>query len=434
MRGTWYPAAIAVSVLLAMGPLPARADAVAAAAPAPAGTPTGTLSILDTGLQSTGVASSIAVGVDGLGIISYFVGVHTHQNLRVAHCLDPTCTAITTTDVDTVGDVGMFSSIKIGSDGLPLITYVSTRSVSFAFTQDLKVAHCNDIACTSATITTLDSAARVDDISPLTIGGDGLGLIAYQDTTSSASTKINVAHCANVACTSATFTTIATVMPDNGSSGGYSTLGIATGSNGLGVISYYDGGQNEMLKVAACTNANCSTKVTTIVDRSVDPVNRMLGGWASLTIGSDGLPLIGYNAYRAGSGTDLKIAHCLNLQCTASTTIIADTGSVSVGINTDIAIGGDGLGVVSYFDSTNRDLKLAHCANLACTAATATVVDSFDNVGLRSSVTAGTDGLPLISYQGPGLIGVALRVVHCGNADCTAPIIAPFIVGRGGSG
>jgi FG-GAP-like repeat len=392
--------------------------------PAPAAT-TGTLSILDTDVES-GIESSIAVGTDGLGIISYYVGGN-HQDLRVAHCTDAACTAVTTNDIDTVGDVGKFSSIKIGRDGLPLISYVALRSANNEFTEDLKVAHCADVACTSATVTTLDAAARVEDVTSLTIGGDGLGLISYQDAPSfSARTRMKVAHCHNTACTSATLSTIDTVEPDNGERGGYSQTGIATGNHGLGLVSYYDGGTNQMLKVAACTNADCSATVRTVVDRAADPSHELHGGYSSVTFGRDGLALIAYNANFKGSvGSDLKVAHCLNVYCTASTKITADTGG-HVGVRSSIAVGGDGLGVISYHDSTNRDLKLAHCANLACGTATTTTVDAFDDVGHRSSITMGTDGQPLISYFGPGLTGVALRMVRCGNSDCTAVIVTPF--------
>ncbi|HKE98399.1 MAG TPA: VCBS repeat-containing protein [Actinomycetes bacterium] len=395
--------------------------------PPPPAETTGTLSILDTDVVS-GVESSIAIGADGLGVASYYVGGGTgdHQDLRVAHCEDQACTSITTHDVDTQGDVGEFSSIKIGTDGLPLISYITYRTADpAAFTEDLKVAHCNDVTCASATITTLDAPARVNDVTALAIGGDGLGLISYQDTAAS-STKMKVAHCANTACTSATRTTIDTVRPDNGENGGYQQTGIAVGNHGLGLISYYDGGGNQMLKVAACTNPDCSNSVKTVVDKSADPAHQLHGGWPSVTFGHDGLALISYNAnYTASGGSDLKVAHCSDVYCTSSTKITADHGG-HVGWRTSIAVGGDGLGVISEYDITNRDLKLAHCANLACSTATATTVDAFDDVGRRSSVTAGTDGLPLVSYIGPGLTADALRVVHCGNSDCTAPIVAPF--------
>lgn len=386
----------------------------------------GILSLLDAGVWS-GITPSVAIGTDGFGIISYYVSNSELMNLRVAHCEDAACTTITTTDIDTVGDVGRWSSIKIGSDGLPLISYAHERTTNpTAFTQDLKVAHCNDIACTSATITTLDTASRVDELTSLAIGGDGFGLIAYQDTTSSSSTTMKVAHCLNIACTSANLATLDTVQPDNGASGGYSQIGIAVGNHGLGLIAYYDGGSNQMLKVAACVNADCTITVRSVVDKKPTGITGLHGGWASVAFGIDGLALIGYNGNYSGTvGADLKIAHCLNVYCTASTTITADTGG-HVGWNTAITIGADGLGVVSYYDITNADLKFAHCANLMCGSATATTVDAFDNVGLRSAVAIGTDGLPLIGYQGPGPLGVILRVVRCGNADCTAIIVAPF--------
>ena len=314
--------------------------------------------------------------------------------------------------------------MRIGRDGLPLISYVSYSNAGSALTEDLKVAHCVNIACTAATVTTIDAASRVSDLAPLAIGGDGFGLIGYQDTSSASRTIMKVAHCLNVACTAATLSTIETVKPDNGESGGYSQVGIATGNHGLGLVSYYDGGSNEMLKVAACTNPDCSATVITVVDRATT-ASTLLGGWSSVAFGLDGLALISYNGGYTATGSDLKVAHCRNVYCTASTVITADTGGF-VGWRTSIAVGGDGLGVISYYDAGNRDLKLAHCVDLACAATTATVVDSFDDVGARSSIAIGTDGLPLIGYLGPGLIGVALRVVHCGNSDCTAVIVAPF--------
>jgi hypothetical protein len=392
--------------------------------PAPAET-FGLLSLLDTELWS-GITPSIAIGTDGLGIISYYVSTPGHENLRVAHCEDIACSTITTTDIDTTGHVGRWSSIEIGSDGLPLISYVHELNQNpAAFTQDLKVAHCHDIACTSATITTLDSTPRVADLAPLAIGGDGFGLIAYQDTTSSSSTKMKVAHCLNIACTSANLTTVDTVWPDSGDSGGYSQIGLAVGNHGLGLVTYYDGGSNQMLKVAACTDADCTTTVKTTVDKKAPGTNTMHGGWSSVAFGFDGLPLISYSGNYSSTGSDLKVAHCLDVYCTTSTVINADTGG-HVGWNTSITIGGDGLGLISYHDITNRDLKLAHCVDLTCSSATAFTVDSFDNAGFRSAVIAGPDGLPLVAYQGPGPNGTILRVVRCGNADCTALIIAPF--------
>ena len=52
--------------------------------------------------------------------------------------------------IDSAGDVGEFSSIAIGTNGNPVISYWDTAN------SDLKVAACNNPTCTTSTITTID--------------------------------------------------------------------------------------------------------------------------------------------------------------------------------------------------------------------------------------------------------------------------------------
>jgi cell shape-determining protein MreC len=37
-----------------------------------------------------------------------------------------------------------------------------------------------------------------------------------------------------------------------------------------------------------------------------------------------------------------------------------------VGQYTSITVGSDGFGLISYYDATNGDLKVAHCSNTFC--------------------------------------------------------------------
>jgi hypothetical protein len=88
-----------------------------------------------------------------------------------------------------------------------------------------------------------------------------------------------------------------------------------------------------------------------------------------------------------------------------------------VGYFTSITIGADGLGLVSYLDFTNEDLKVAHCSDTNCTAATTNTLDATGDVGRYTSVTIGADGLGLISYH--DLDNGDLKVAHCENTFCS---------------
>ena len=88
-----------------------------------------------------------------------------------------------------------------------------------------------------------------------------------------------------------------------------------------------------------------------------------------------------------------------------------------MGYYTSITIGTDGLPVISYYDDTNGDLKVAKCGNAACSSGnTLTTVDSGGDVGSYTSITIGTDGLPVISYC--DRTNCDLKVAKCANPFC----------------
>ncbi len=90
-----------------------------------------------------GETSSIAVGADGLPVISYLN--ESNDTLRVAKCNDAACSggdeAITTVD-DPVNQVGWHNAIAIGSNGFPVIVYHDNTAGA------LKVVKCNSASCT----------------------------------------------------------------------------------------------------------------------------------------------------------------------------------------------------------------------------------------------------------------------------------------------
>lgn len=143
-----------------------------------------------------------------------------------------------------------------------------------------------------------------------------------------------------------------------------------------------------------------------------------IGSYTSITIGSDGLPII---SYRDSTNDDLKVAHCMNTACTGAHIATLDwTGDV--GAYTSIAIGSDGLPVISYYDNTNGDLKVAHCDNPGCNTATTTAVDTTGDVGYYSSIAIGTRGMPVISYYDH--TNDDLKVAVCIDLGCSSATIS----------
>ena len=139
--------------------------------------------------------TSLALGADGFPVISYRDG--TAGALKVAKCNDDACAGGDETIMmvdDPANDVGWFTSIALGTDGFPVISYqdFSVRA--------LKVLKCNDPACAGGgeTITTVDDPANdVGSYTSIAIGTDGFPVISYQDATAGA---LKVLKCKNPSC------------------------------------------------------------------------------------------------------------------------------------------------------------------------------------------------------------------------------------------
>lgn len=336
-------------------------------------------------IDPTQVQGRVASGCpDGLSIQSI------NQDGSVACLASSPQAGFLISTIDSVGDVGQYTSITTGWDGLGLISYYDATN------GDLKVAHCSNLSCTSATITTLDSAGDVGLHSSITVAADGAALISYFDATNGG---LKVAHCVNLSCTSAIKSTI-----DTGGVGNHSS--IAIGADARGIISYYDA-TNGDLKVAHCSNAACTSATVTTLDSAGD-----VGLFTSITAGGDGSPAISY--YDNTNGR-LKAASCSDFLCSTASIFTID-GSGDVGrFGSSLTIGPDGFGLVSYLDLTNFVLKVAHCGSAGCTA---TVVDNSSpaHVGRYSSLTIGPDGFALISYY--DFTNQNLKVAHCSNNLC----------------
>jgi len=258
----------------------------------------------------------------------------------------------------------------------------------------VKVVHCHDLQCTSSTTNTVDpdTYTQFGALAGITTGGDGLPLLIYNATHEG---YRKIAHCNDAACSDVT---ISNFIPGDlfGS--------ITTGSDGLGLIAYEDG--SNQLNVAHCSNVNCDATTITQIDTSAG------GNGLAIAIGADGFPLIGYEK---NSGPRARVAHCSNVECTSST--------VSSSLNTDssiylwsFSIGTDGLGIFAYTDMlTPQRIRVSHCSNIECSAASTTIVLTPGDY-VYSSMVVGSDGYPLIVYSLNG--DASLNALKCGSVTC----------------
>ncbi len=160
------------------------------------------------------------------------------------------------------------------------------------------------------------------------------------------------------------------------------------------------------------TNWICGDAVAII--SIIDP-NRNVGEFNSITIGADGLGLISYLDRDNG---DLKVAHCKNITCNHADITRLDDASDA---NTSITIGSDGLGLISY--RRGNDLVVAHCSNVACTSASKSPIHTTINGIGFGSISLGADDLGIVAYLNNDTD--KLTVAHCENVLCDRATIIP---------
>jgi hypothetical protein len=327
-----------------------------------------------------GAFTSLALGADGLPVVSYRDA--TNGDLKVLHCGNESCTAGNeAVTVDSAGNVGAHTALAIGADGLPVIAYQDVANA------DLKVAHCGDVTCSAGnTVTPVDAGLVFvgSDVS-LAIGSDGLPVVSYVDVSNG---DLKVLHCGNAACSAGNGTTAV----DPGPVGADVDTSIALGTDGRPLVTYYDFDDGD-LRILRCGDAACSSSNVSV---PVD-VDFWVGEFSSLAIGVDGFPVV---SYRDGTNGDLKVLHCGNAACSAGNVATAvDTSADPLGYDTSIAIGVDGFPVVSYYDGSANDLKVLVCGSADCTSGNTTLsLDTAGTVGRHTSLAIGTDGRPLVSY------------------------------------
>lgn len=299
------------------------------------------------GTENALAGPSITIGDDSYPVISYQDG--TDGVLLVAKCNDPACR-----DGDEMisvvddGNVGAYSSITIGSDGMPIISYHDRSNGK------LKVASCNDVACAGEDeiVTTLnDAAAGTGANTSIAIGDDGYPVISYQQWVTPWDGLLKVAKCTDASCSGGGETI--TELDTTGGPGVESTS-MAVGVDGNPVIAYMNTKASAIM-VAKCNDPGCSggDETFTAVDFSATYMR------LSLVLAPDGNPIVSY----MGS---LRVARCNDAACTGEDESIATVDDAAEAFTSFLAIGADGLPIISYSDGNSGLLKVVHCGTLEC--------------------------------------------------------------------
>ena len=348
-------------------------------------------STLDTG--SVGFHNSMTVGSDGFPVIAYqdFTNA-AERSLKLLHCTSVDCstfdTPVTLEPGSAAQSVGFYTSIAIGNDGFPIISYTAQTS------NEVKVVHCTNVSCTTHnTPVLLDAISSGSKYTSIVVpSSTGLPVISYQGPFGEG---MNVIDCTVANCSAFNTEDIHDGVP--GQAGAYSSMGVSP-FDGFPAIAYRDeAGANLDLKFIKCADASCNTikASSPVVLDSVGDV----GLYTSITFAStDGKPIITY--YDQGN-QDLKLIRCTDHECTATGPVMTLDSTGNVGQDNQVTIGNDGFPAVVYNDNTNvndNDVKFVHCTNATCTMFDAPIVlDGTGNVG-KFPVIAITNNLPFIAY------------------------------------
>lgn len=152
------------------------------------------------------------------------------------------------------------------------------------------------------------------------------------------------------------------------------------------------------LTVVHCTYADCSGFSATELESIPTP------GYSSLSLDRDGHPVVSYEGSN-GSKSALKLVHCGDEDCSfgSLSIVTVDDGGPSgdeVGSYNSLVLDEDGRPVVSYYDKTNHDLKLVHCAHASCANAAPVVTNPSYTVATGDILVGGaTTGVLASAYD-----------------------------------
>ncbi len=185
---------------------------------------------------------------------------------------------------------------------------------------------------------------------------------------------------------------------------------IVRDGSGFPVVAYYEVGRNYLVLIH-CNDVNCAggNENTNTVDSTSD-----VGYGLSMVLDGSGFPVI---TYYDSTNLDLKIVHCNDANCAGGneTTNIIYSSITSLGsAGTSLKLDGSGKPMIAFSRGSNQ-LNYMHCDDVNCAGTESTsVLDT--QAGYWPSMRLDSSGFPVISYYDGS--GDDLELVHCNDADC----------------
>lgn len=292
-------------------------------------------------------------------------------------------------------NVGAYSSLAIGADSFAIISYFDASAGS------LKLYHCTSANCsTGAAFEFNATGSVVGEHSSIAIGTNNKPVVSFYDVTLQ---SLKLYFCVDQQCSSGA----AITLDSDGDVGRFSSLAI--GDDSYPIVSYYDATLDD-LKFYKCAATDCASGSVHRLVSSGD-----VGQYTSLAVGSNTYPIISYYDVSLGA---LNLYVCASLSCSSGTSVRVDNVAADVGQYSAVVVGADHFPVMCYFDATNGDLRVYHCASTDCTSGVARTLDTGGVVGKYCAIALGADSFPVISYMDE--TNNALKGYRCAALDCSS--------------
>lgn len=324
---------------------------------------------------------------------------------------------------ENVSQVGRYTNVRIGGDGLPIIAFNDEVQGG------IRVVHFDDMTFKNISNNIIDARPGFANNGRfIRMEINPISKLPYFTYISSENKSTMIAFCTDGSCKN--FTT--KKIYDDESTHPSITFRLDDGSPIIAYRTIFEG-----LKVSFCSDIICSTIQTLqITDESHKFQN---GDYVHVEIQDDNIPIFSWYDLDIRI---LKYAKCTDKDCSLFDTTIVDSSS-DVGKYIFMRLDNFGNAIMIYTDIINGYLKTAYCSDQQCHNPIINIIDKnigkgqlvhgvFPEIGINPK----TD-LPVLSYVAQpdaddGSAQGILKIVQCKNQECSDFLVQE--VAHGGLG